>query len=527
MANEIEIVFGLLVAMLGLVVLARRLQIPYPILLVLGGLAIGFIPGLPKVELEPDLIFFLFLPPLLQYGGFYTPIRDFRANLRSIGLLAIGLVLFSTVIVAVVAHTFIDNMSWSVAFVLGAIVAPPDAVAASSIAQRLKLPRRIVTVLEGESLLNDATSLVAYRVAIGAVGSGVFSLFDATTQFLFSSIGGVLTGLAVGYLLTPIFKRLTSDIPVYTILTFVSGFLAYQMGELLHVSGVLAVVTLGIFYVRHNTMTPDLRIQTTPVWDIVIFLLNGFIFILIGLQLRGITERIVDGSFGTLLWYAAIICLTVIISRIVWVYPGTYLPRLPKKIRERDPFPPWQNATVVAWTGMRGVVSLAAALALPVTIENTNRPFPQRDLIIFLTFSVILATLVFQGLTLPLLVKWLKVKDDGGAEREENKARLKAAHAGRAKLNELADKDWVTDEMVQKVTHKYESRIERFSARYRGEDDNTEEHFTNHLRLEEELLQAELEAIIKLRDENIINDEVLRRVQQDLDLEVVRLRHQS
>ena len=525
MLDELEIIFGLLVVMVGLVAVARRLRIPYPILLVLGGLGIGFVPGLPKIELEPDLVFFLFLPPILQLAGYYTPIRDFRANLRSIGLLAIGLVLFTIVIVAVVAHIFIDGMSWPVAFLLGAIVAPPDAVAASSIAQRLKLPRRIVTVLEGESLLNDATALVAYRVAVTAVVTGAFSWTDAGLQFVVSSVGGVALGLAVGWILTPVFRHLLNDSSVYIILTFVSGFTAYFLGETFHVSGVLAVVTLGIFYVRHNTLTPDLRIQATVVWEIVVFILNGFIFILIGLQMRGISERIVDGSLGTLLFYAGLICLTLIVARIVWVFPATYLPRLPKKIRERDPFPAWQNVSVVAWTGMRGVVSLASALALPVTIEN-GAPFPQRDLVVFLTFSVILATLVLQGLSLPFLIRWLGVRDDGGAEHEENKAWLKAAYAGQKKLNELAVQEWVSSEMVSKLTRQYQARIKRFSARYHGEEeDGLENHFTNFQRLELELLEAELAAILKLRDEGIINDEVLRHVQQYLDLEIVRLRH--
>ena len=526
MLEQFEIVLGLLIAMVALVAIARRIKIPYPILLVVGGLVIGFIPGLPTVALEPDLIFFLFLPPILQLAGFYTPVRDFKRNIRTIGLLAIGLVLFTIVVVALVAHTFIDGMSWPVAFVLGAIVAPPDAVAATSIAERLKLPRRIVIVLEGESLVNDATSLVAYRVAITAVVTGAFSVWEAGGQFLIAGAGGVAIGLAVGYAVTPLFRFITDDIPVYIISTFLTGFIAYFLGELIHVSSVLAVVTLGIFYVRHNTMTPDLRVQAVPVWDIVVFLLNGLIFILIGLQLRSITERIVDGSLGTLLLDAALICLTVIVTRLIWVFPGAYLPRLSRKVRENDPFPAWQVVLIVGWTGMRGVVSLAAALALPLTIQS-GQPFPQRDLIIFLSFSVILSTLVLQGLTLPVLIKALKIKDDGGGEQEENKARLKAALAGQRKLQELSSQDWVSDKLVQKFGHQYEARIRRYSGRYKGAvEDGIEEHFTNVQRLEEELLDAELEAILKLRDDGIINDEVLRKVQQDLDLELVRL-HQE
>lgn len=526
MVEEIEIILGLLVVAVGLVAVARKIQIPYPILLVVGGLLIGFVPGLPNIELEPDLVFLLFLPPILQLAAYQTQIRDFKANLRSIGLLAIGLVLFSMTVVAVVAHALIPGLPWAAAFVLGAIVAPPDAVAATSIAQRLKLPRRIVTVLEGESLVNDATALVAYRVAIGAVLTGAFSWADAGLSFIVSAVGGVLIGLGVGILITPVFRRLLNDLPVYIAFTFLSGYGAYLLAETLGVSSVLAVVALGIFYAqpRFNTMTPELRLRATPVWEIVVFLLNGFIFILIGLQLRGILDRLVGVSKMTLLWYASAICLALIIARIAWVFPGTYLPRLPRKIRERDPFPPWQNATVVAWTGMRGIVSLAAALALPGTLEN-GQPFPERDLIIFLTFSVILATLVVQGLSLPLLIKFLKIKDDGGAEREEAKARWKAAYAGQQRLNELAEQNGDHPDLMEKLRHRYDARIQRFAARYRGEPDGDhEDHLDMHRQLEEELLKAEMQAVLHLRNQGVINDEVMRRVQYDLDLELLRLR---
>ncbi len=522
--NGIELIIGLLFVMVLLVALARKLGIPYPIFLVLAGLVLGFVPGLPKIELQPSMILILFLPPILQSSAYYMPVRDFRANLRSIGLLAIGLVLVSMVAVALVAHALIDGLPWGAAFLLGAIVAPPDAVAASSIAQRLHLPRRIVTVLEGESLLNDATALVAYRVALASVTTGVFSFLDAGGQFLYASLGGVAVGLAVGFAIKPLFSRLLNDSSVYLIMTFLSGYVAYLLAETFHFSSVLAVVTLGVLYSlpRFNTMTAELRIQSTAVWEVVVFLLNGLIFILIGLQMGAIVERL-DGEAWTLTGYAVAICLTVILVRIVWVFPATYLPRVPRKVRERDPFPPWQHVAIVSWTGMRGVVSLAIALALPLTIENGS-PFPRRDLIIFLTFMVILSTLVLQGLTLPLLIRWLKVVDDGGAEKEENKARLKAAHAGRLRLNELSSNDWVADEVVAKLTRQYEARIRRFSDRYTGNGDGTTEaHFANFERLEDELLQAEREAVLKLRNDEVINDEVLRRVERDIDLEWLRL----
>jgi NhaP-type Na+/H+ or K+/H+ antiporter len=330
----------------------------------------------------------------------------------------------------------------------------------------------------------------------------------------------VAIGIAVALILTPLFRRLTQDIPVYLILTFLSGYGAYLLADALQCSGVLAVVALGMFYIRINTMTPELRIQGAAIWDIVVFLLNGLIFILIGLQMRSVIEHLSGRSLITLSWYAFIICLTAILIRIAWVFPGTYLPRLPARVRARDPFPPWQHAAIVAWTGMRGVVSLASALALPLVLAN-GQPFPQRDLIIFLTSSVILVTLVFQGLTLPLLIRWLKIEDDGGSEREENKARLEAAQA---RLKELASKDGAKAEALERVSHYYESRVRLFSGRYsNNQDEVAEKRFTGMGKLQLDLLDVEQAALIKLRNDEVINDEVLRTVQRDLDLEWLRL----
>jgi CPA1 family monovalent cation:H+ antiporter len=521
----VEILLGLLFVMVLLVAAANKLKLPYPILLVIAGLGIGFVPGLPTITLDPNLVFFLFLPPIIQLSAFYTSTRDFRQNLRSIGLLAIGLVLATMFVVAIVAHMVMPGLPWAAAFALGAIVAPTDSIAATSIAQRLGLPRRIVTVLEGESLLNDATAIVCYRVAVAAVVSGAFSLADAGVQFLVSSIGGVLAGIALGLVVTPIFRRLREDIPVYLTLTFLSGYGAYLLADGLHLSGVLAVAALGLFYSqpRFNTMTPELRIQGTPIWDIVVFVLNGLIFILVGLQLRNIVEHLPKGATLELIESALVICLALILVRIIWVFPGTYLPRLPASVRARDPFPPWQSTVIVGWAGMRGGVSLATAIALPY-VTDTKAAFPQRAEIVFVTFVVILITLVVQGLTLPLLIQGFKVFDDGGATKEENKARLKAAQAAQARLQELAQEEHTPPVLIEKLMHQYEARIKRYSARYHGElDDEEEEHFTRFGQLEQDLLQVELDALIKLRNDQVINDEVMRTVQHDLDLEWLRL----
>ncbi len=525
--TNVEVILSLLVAMIFLVALANRLRIPYPILLVLGGLAIGFVPVLPRIEIDPDLVFVLFLPPIIQLSSYNTPMRDFQANFRSIMLLSIGLVLATTGVIGVVAHFFIPGMSWPVAFVLGAIVAPPDAIAASTIARRLRLPRRLVTVLEGESLLNDATSLVAYRVGIVAILTGTFSFLDAGSRFLLAASGGVTIGLLVGFVLTPLFRRLVRDISVYLVLTFLSGFGAYLLAEALHASGVLAVVALGLFYnnPHYNTMTPELRIQGIAIWEIVVFVLNGLIFILIGLELRNLVEQLSNFSIRDLIFYVVLINATLIVVRFIWVFPGTYLPRMLPGIREKDPFPPWQHTVIVGWTGMRGIVSLASALALPLVAAN-RQPFPQRDLIIFLTFSVILFTLIIQGLTLPLLIRWLKVVDDNGGEREEQKARLKVAMAGQKRLQELAEEQQISPALMEKLKHQYDARVRLFSGRYKGElDGDQEDLFSSRSQVELDLLAAETEALVRLRDEKIINDEILHRVQRDLDLEWLRLQN--
>src|SRR6266496_406156 len=376
MTGVAEIFVGLLLAVAVLALVARQLTIPYPILFVIGGLLIGLVPKLPKVRLDPELVFLFILPPLLFPAALFTSWRDFRANRRPIALLAIGLVLFTTVVVAVLAHYFM-GLPLAAGFVLGAIVSPPDAIAASAIAERLHIPRRIVTILEGESLVNDATALVAFRFAVVAVTTGTFSLAHASGQFFIVGLGGIAVGLAIGAVTAWIEKPI-DDPPIEITISLLTPFAAYLPAEQLGVSGVLAVVTAGLY---HGWRIPEItssrtRLQAGPVWEMVEFLLNGFIFLLIGLQLPEVLRHLSGRSIPQLVWYAFVISLAVIILRILWVFPATYLPRvLFKSIRARDPYPAWQHVTIVAWTGMRGVVSLAAALALPFTLENGS-PFP-------------------------------------------------------------------------------------------------------------------------------------------------------
>jgi len=374
--------------------------------------------------------------------------------------------------------------------------------------------------------VNDATALVALRFAIAALATGTFSLPQATAQFFFVGIGGIAVGLAIGWLSARIMKPI-DDPPIEITLSLLTPFAAYIAAEQLHVSGVLAVVTTGLY---HGWMLPEMtssrtRLRGGPVWEMIEFLLNGFIFLLIGLQLPEVLRRLSHHSMPQLLWYAAAISLAVIIIRIFWVFPATYLPRLlSKSLRQRDPYPPWQYVAIVAWTGMRGVVSLAAALALPMTIEN-EKPFPGRDLILFLTFVVILVTLVVQGLSLPALIQLLGVKDDGAAEKEELAARLKANQAAVARLDEIAKAERLNVNTVARLRVEYEDRIRQLEV---SEPNQAETHrglfSSDYDRLAHETLATERRMIIQLRNERVINDEVLRRIQRDIDLAEARLR---
>lgn len=528
MTSVVDIFLWILLAVVVLSLLARRFHIPYPIFFVIGGTLLGFVPGLPKVRLNPDMIFLMVLPPLLYPAAFFTSWRDFRANLRPIGLLAIGLVLFTTTIVAFLAEYFF-HLPLSAGFVLGAIISPPDAIAATAIAEHLRVPRRIVTVLEGESLVNDATALVAYRLAVAAVASGFFSWTQAGVDFVMVGLGGVLIGLAIGWLAVQFHCRV-DDTPIEITFSLLTPFAAYLLAERFRVSGVLAVVTAGLYIGR---WTPEIlsyqtRLRGGPIWEILEFLLNGFVFIAIGLQLPDILQKLSEDHVPVrvLIGYAALITLAVIVIRILWVVPATYLPRLLfKKLRQRDPYPKWQHVAIVAWTGMRGVVSLAAALALPVSTAD-GTAFPGRNLILFLTFVIIFATLVFQGLSLPFLIRWLGVEDDNSMENEEREARLQANDAALKRLNQLTEPDSARLEALNRLRVEYEDHIVQLQSAEPQKAGSPLRLFSSEYeRLSADALQVERRTIIRLRNEGIINDEVLRRIQRDIDLAEARLRH--
>jgi monovalent cation/hydrogen antiporter len=518
-AQDGVVAVALIVAVATMLAIAPALRIPYPILLVIGGLAIGVLPGMPEFELPPELVFFGVLPPLLYSAAFFTSLRDLRATARPIGLLAIGLVVVTTVGVAVVAHEFVDGLSWGSAFVLGAIVSPTDPLAATSIARRLGVPRKLVTIVEGESLVNDGTGLVLYRVAVAAVVTGSFSEYHTAGLFVVSAGGGIVVGLGVGWLIRQVRRRLDNP-PAEITISLLTGYLAFLSAELIGVSAVLAAVTAGIYLGWHTPelTTPQVRLQGVAVWEIVQYMLNALLFVLIGLQLPVVMEALEDVSATQLLWWATLVSLAVIVLRFAWVFAVL---NLPKWIAGR--MAGWRAGVFLSWTGMRGAVSLAAALALPLETD-AGAAFPGRDLILFLTFAVILATLVGQGLTLPLIIRLLRLEDDGKDEREDAKARIHAAEAALARLEELIDEEWVREDTAERMRGAYRFRTNRFQARLDdGDDGSIESRSQDYQRLRRELLDAERRALIELRRSGMISNDVWLRVGRDLDLEDQRL----
>ncbi len=523
--HQAEIIVLLFTVVAVSVLIARKIALPYPIVLVLVGLVLSFVPHLPEVRLDPNIVFYFFLPPLLYPPALFTSWRDFRRNLRPIVTLAIGLVLFTMIVVAWVAHAIIPSLPWAAAFALGAIVSPPDAVAATSVIRRLAVPHRIVSILEGESLLNDATALVALQFAVAAVVTGKFSLGQASLRFVWAAVGGIGFGLLVGVVIRWAHRHL-DDPPVQILISLLTPFLAYLLAERLHASGVLAVVAAGIYLGWHSPLivTARYRLQAFAFWEIVVFLLNGFVFTAIGLQLPGILRSLEGKSLLSPIENALLVCATVVLVRIVWVFPGAYLPfLLNKKMRLREALPEWQNVAVMAWSGMRGVVSLAAAFALPFLLPDAT-PFPGRNYILFLTFSVILVTLLFQGLTLPIVIQKLCIKADDSTDEEERTARLKANQAAIELIEKLRDNGDFSADTVDRLRAEYDERVEQLERCAENPDDCRGEIATpQYQRLQREALRVERRTIIRLRNERVINDDALRRIQRDLDLAEARL----
>jgi CPA1 family monovalent cation:H+ antiporter len=524
--DHVEVVLAaLFVAVAGLTTLARRLAVPYPILLVPGGLALGFVPGIPTVELDPELVFAIFLPPLLYHAAFFADLRSLRADARSISLTSVGLVLVTMAAVATLAHEVI-GVPWAVAFALGAIVSPTDPVAATAVMRRLGAPRRIVHLVEGESLINDAAALVAFRVAVAAAVGGSFSVLDASLRFVWASLGGVVVGLVVGFLVAEIRRRL-DDPPIEITISLFTGYAAFFAADELGLSAVLATVTAGIFlgWRGPEISSPAQRLQGSAFWEMLVFLLNATLFVLVGLQLPVILDAVSARPAVELAGYAVLVSAVVIGVRFAWMFTMPYViravDRRPSQVARRVG---GRSRIVIGWSGMRGAVSLAAALAVPLETA-AGAPFPERDLILFVTFTVILVTVVGQGLTLPGLIRRLDlVEEDDGEEGEELRARLEATRAALERLDELADEDWTRDETVERIRRLYEFRKRRFAARAgKIEDHGYDERSLAYQRLMRDVIEAQRAAILQMRNEGLISAEVMRRVERDLDLEESRL----
>jgi len=523
--DEIDIV---LVSLLGSVVvlgtIARLVHVPYPIVLVIGGLVMGIVLGPDDtVTLDPDLVLVLFLPPMLYSSAFFANLHDIRRGIRVVTVNAVGLVLVTMCTVAVVAHAVVDDISWPVAFVLGAIVSPTDPLAATEILRRLHVPRRMVSLIEGESLLNDGTALVAYNVAGRVVTAGAFVFWDAAGKFFVTAVGGILIGLVAGKVLIEIRRRI-DDIPTEVTISILSGYAAYLPAEALDVSGVLAAVTVGIVlgWAAPQISTASMRLTGYAVWEIIMFLLNALLFVLIGLQLPTILEGLQDESAATLLGWAAAISLTVIATRFVFAQLFTWFIRfVDRREVQRARRSTWRIRVINAWCGMRGAVSLAAALALD---EN----FPHRDIVLFLTFAVIFVTLVLQGLTLPPLIKALHIEDDGEDEREELVGRRAAVDAALAQLDALQQAEWTNDDTAERMRKLYEYRQRRFAIRAGEVEDGdgveaVEIRSKRYQKMVRSVLNAQRQRLTELRNAGEISNEVMHRLERELDLEDERL----
>jgi monovalent cation/hydrogen antiporter len=525
--REIQILLLLLVAIAAVGVVAKRTNIPPAILLVLTGVLLALVPGLPAVRLAPELVLLLVLPPLIYSSAVAMSWREFRFNLRPISLLAIGCVLFTTVMAASATHWLL-GFPWPVGFVLGAIVSPPDAVAPLAIARRMQLPKRILVILEGEGLANDATALILYRFAVMAVSFGAFSFAKAAGEFVVIVAAELLWGIAVGWLMLRV-RRWVADAQIEIVLSILTPYIAYWPPQHLGGSGVLATVVTGL-YVSWNgfgIISAATRLQGVFFWDVLVYLIEGIVFLMTGLQARTLIMGLGTYSWSVLAGSAAVVTVVVILTRFVWMFPATYLPRwLIPRIAREDPSPPWQWPFVLGFTGVRGIVSLAAALAIPLTMDN-GQPFPDRDLILFLTFAVILVTLVGQGLSLPAVIRMLGLAKAGERElqidrAEELLARRQAIDSAIERLEQLAAERALPEDLVERVRVRHQERLRHFEGS--PEPEESDQDLTGPSdEVELLLIAAERERINELYRQGTLKDEVRRQLERELDLREANL----
>ena len=514
-----ELLLALLVVVAVLVTISRRIRVPYPVLLLLGGLIVGLVPGIPQLEFDPEIVFLVVLPPLLYVAAFLTPIRDFRANLKNISSLAIGLVAVSAAVVAIIAMALVPGMSWPLAAALGAIVSPPDAVAATAIAQRLAVPRRLISILEGESLLNDATALTIYRAAVGAaIAAATVSVVGSLANFVFVALGGILVGLAVGWVVVWVRTRIT-DTPVEITISLLTPYAAYLPAELLGVSGVLAAVTAGLYIGRRSSqiMGSEARLAGRATWESLVFLLNGVVFLAIGFQISSISRGMDRTTILQLAAVGVLVSVALMAVRAVWVVALNFRELLkhdPRRNRLRE-------SIVLSWAGMRGVVSLAAALALPISLSGSA--LPQRDAIIVITFTVILVTLVGQGLTLPLVIRAVGLGSDADDGHEESHARQELIEEALRRIDDL-EKKWPGHKpLIDQLRTSYQHRAEHEEQLHEAPGNEAEQELVEHRQIRSDVINAQRDALSALRDRGAIDDDVLRNIERELDLEEIRM----
>jgi len=527
--DQLLLIIGLLLCVSMLSMLSEKLRIPYPIFLVVAGLLISLVPGVPAVKLDPDFVFLIFLPPLLYAAAWNTSWHDFRAAKRPIMLLAFGLVIFTAGTVAFISHAMIPDFSLALGFLLGGIISPPDAVAATSVMQKMNLPKRVVTILEGESLVNDASSLIVFRFALAATLTGQFVFWEAAGDFFLVVIMGIVTGLAIAHIVYALHRFLPTTPSIDTAITLITPYFMYITAEHFHFSGVLAVVSGGLFltFRSQDIFSYDTRLQAISVWQTLVFLLNGIVFILIGLQLPEIINGLGNYSVTEAITYAVIISLAIIFIRLIWIYPGAYIPRfLFKSIRENEANPGWRLVFITGWSGMRGVVSLASALAVPLTLDDDITAFPHRNLILFITFVVILFTLVLQGLSLPWVIRILKIESTESPEQQEKEIRYKLAVAVLEHIVNNYAQETENIEAYKRVKERYE-RMVAITEKMLNDAEAKEEapsFLPDYYKMLYEMIEVRRKKLKEMRRNKLYSEELLREKERELDLEEARIR---
>ncbi len=525
--ENVAVIILFLFAITFLGVLSKKYNFPFPIVLVFSGIAISLIPGLPVIALDPNIIFLIFLPPLLYNAAWYTSWHDFKASIKPISYAAIGLVLLTTTLVAIAVHVMIPGIGWPLSFLIGAIVSPPDAVAAASVTKGLGLKPRLVAIIEGESLVNDASGLIAYKYALTAVAAGNFFLWDAGLNFLIVSVAGIGVGLLVAYTMYLIHKNFICDDTIDVVLTLLTPFASYLLAEHFHWSGVLAVVTSGLYlsFRSSEILTHQIRVMAYAVWDIIMFVLNGLIFILIGLQLRSVVSGTQDYSTSSLVIYGIVISLVVIVVRFLAVLPVEFFPRIFNSRKNKGEVFDGKNMVIFGWSGMRGVVSMAAALALPFTLADGS-PFPHRSLVIYLTFCVILSTLILLGLTLPWIIKKLKIEPHSIVLEEYDVRTEVVTYA----INYIEENlSLAPDELLNNIKSKYEVKYNRLQktdlpSNYFGAGKTLSGNIFNEFtKMQIELIAVERKTLATLHKHGKASEEIIRKIERELDLEETRL----